>query len=111
MNTIKWIAGNGQEAQVINKTEEQNIADHTVMNKIDEIEIRLGGRVKIFRGIVDGMIQVMGGKIRIPEELKKEVVEMIEGCDKRRNERTEKREKLNAEYDKHYNQVESMINQ
>lgn len=111
MNTIKWVAGNGQEVEVTNTTEEQNIFDHTVMNKIDEIEIRLGGQIKIFQGVVDGMIQTMGVKIRIPEELKKKVTEMIEDCDKRRKERTEKREKIHAEYDKHYNQINRMVNQ
>jgi hypothetical protein len=111
MNAIKWIAGNGQEVEVSNITEEQNIVDHTVVNKIDEIEVRLGGNSKIFQGVVDGMIQVMGGKIRIPEDLKKDVSEMIENCEKRRNERMEKSEKINADYEKNYRAVKMAMEQ
>jgi hypothetical protein len=111
MSTIKWMAGNGQEVEVSNITEEQNIVDHTVINKIDEIEVRLGGNSKIFQGVVDGMIQVMGGKIRIPEELKKDFFEMIGNYEKRRNERREKSEKINAEYEKNYRTVKTAMEQ
>ena len=109
MKTIKWVAGNGQEVEVINETEEQNIVDHTVVNKIDEIAVKLGGQRRIYQWIKDGMIQTMGAKIRIPEELQKEVKSMIDDCDARATARTEKREKINKEYDAHYAAVEKMM--
>ena len=84
MEKVSWIAGNGQEAEVVHVTEESNIADHTVVNKVDHIEVRLGGNGKIYQGIVDGMIQVMGCKIRIPDDKREAVMAMINGVNERR---------------------------
>lgn len=109
MKEIKWIAGNGQEAKVIHLTEEQNIADHTVMNKCDEIEIRLGGDIKIYQGTEDGLIKCMGVKIRIPEEHKEAVMAMINGVDQRREERENAISKADTDYNKHYNNTKNKM--
>lgn len=109
MKQINWIAGNGQEAEVIHVTEESNIADHTVINKVDKIEIKLGGKSMIYQGIVDGMIQVMGGKIRIPEEKKAEVMSMINGVADRKKARREASEKIEKDYNTNYNKIKNTM--
>jgi tryptophanyl-tRNA synthetase len=86
-------------------TEESNIADHTVMNKVDRINISLGGEDKIYQGIENGLIKCMGVKIKATQE----VIEMIQACDTRRAERTAKKMVEEKEYNTHYNNVARMV--
>ena len=110
MKNIKWIAGNGQEVQVNHITEESNIADHTVVNKVDEIEIRLGGNVKRFMGFASAdIMQMADGKIRIPAELLSEVTTMINNCQNRRAERMAKNSENEKNYINGYNKTKRAI--
>lgn len=109
MENISWIAGNGQEVKVIHVTEESNIADHTITNKIDDLKITLGGSEKIYQGMVDGMIAVMGGKIRIPEEKKEAVMSIINGVADRRAARRAASEKIEKEYTDNHNKVKKAM--
>jgi len=109
MKRISWMAGNGKEVDVIHVTEEQNIADHTVTNKVDKINITLGGESMIYQGIVDGMIQVMGGKIRIPDDKKIDVLDMINGVAERREERMAASKKIEKDYNANYNKIKDAM--
>jgi len=110
MNSIKWIAGNGQEVEVNHITEESNIADHTVMNKVDQIEIRLGGDSQRFMGFASGdIMQMADGKIRIPAELVAEVTKMITDCKNRRSERMAKNSENEKNYMNGYNKIKKAM--
>jgi len=106
MTEIKWTAGNGKEIKVANVTEEMNFADHTVMNKVDKIEVTIDNSMTIFQGLIDfengKAIQVMGTKIRIPADKQAEVIEMIESQEKRYTERIEAIKKADAKYEAGY---------
>jgi hypothetical protein len=105
MNEIRWTAGNGKEVVLKNITEEANMADHTVMNKVDKIEVSLGGDFQIFQGLENGLIKCMGVKIRAP----KEAIEMIEAYKARKEAAAEKRSAAQKEYAAHYNKINGMV--
>jgi hypothetical protein len=113
MKTINWTAGNEKEVEIENITETQNIADHTIMNTTDEIEVRLDGKIMIYQEIVDfeggKAIQVMGGKIRIPADKQIEVITMVEAHRARANARYAQNAETEKKYNDHYNTVKNAM--
>lgn len=100
-----WIAGNGQQVTVSHKTSYQNIADHTFDVACDEVEVVLGEKTMIYRGLFNDMIEVMGGKIRIPEEHQESIVKLDKEIRARRFAKNEASRKSEKEYRDGYNKI------
>jgi hypothetical protein len=113
MKKIEWTAGNGQIATFENITEYSNIADHTHSVRCDEIEVTLGGDLKIFQGLreEDGIIQCMGVKIRIPAEHIDDVTNLYREYKERKQKRDQTAEDSENYYIAQKSKVQNAINQ
>jgi len=106
---ITWMAGNGKEVTVQNKTSEELIADHTMTTKIDEIEIKLETETQIYQETINlesgKALKCLGVTIRIPADKVDDVVTMITECTDRRNARSSARSAAEKNYKNSYNTV------
>jgi hypothetical protein len=110
-NITSWTAGNGKEIVISHKTETTNIGDHTLIEKCDEIVMTMGGDKKEIRWIKDSIIQSWDLKVRIPAENLKDVMDLYNAINDRRDARSARANKSETEYNNHVAKVSRMMAQ